>query len=278
MVPPSRARRSGPSPRKELGQHFLRDGGILLDIANAVRPPPGGLVVEIGAGTGELTAVLLDRGFEITALEIEERLIRHLEGRFAGRAHLRLVRGDARTIEMAELVPAGRPFSVAGNLPYFAANPIIRHILEGTPKPTEMVVMVQREVGRRIAAAPGRLSLLGISVQVYAEAEVLFDVPAEAFDPPPQVWSSVLRLTLREHPLVPRERIDAFFDLVVKTFRNPRKHIGNALARGIWLPKGGAPEALAAAGIDPMRRPETLTIEEWLTLLDSTGAVLSDAH
>lgn len=272
-MPRPSSRRNEPAPRKELGQHFLRDGGILLDIAAAVRVPEGGLVLEIGAGTGELTAVLLDRAHEVVAIEIEQRLMYHLEKRFAGRPRLHLVSADARTVNVAELMPPGRPYVVAGNLPYFAANPIIRHLLESDPQPREMVVMVQREVARRIAAAPGRLSLLGISVQVYAEAELLFDVPPEAFDPPPQVVSSVLRLTIRDEPFIPRDRLDAFFDMVVKTFRNPRKHLHNALARGVWLPKGGAGDALALVGIDPMRRPETLTIAEWLTLLDATEQV-----
>ena len=262
-----------PAPRKALGQHFLRDSGVLADIVAAVRVPPGGLVVEIGPGTGVLTGALLDAGHEVLAIEIEERMLVHLRKRFAGHPRLTLVQGDGRDIKLHELVPAGRPFVVASNLPYFAANPIVRNLLEGYTKPKEMVVMVQREVARRIAAAPGKQSLLGISVFVYAQPTLLFDVPPEAFDPPPQVWSSVLRLSLRESPLVPVERLDDFFDLVVKTFRNPRKHLHNAVARGVWLPPGGARDALVAAGIDPMRRPETLTVEEWLTLLEATEAI-----
>jgi 16S rRNA (adenine1518-N6/adenine1519-N6)-dimethyltransferase len=133
--------------------------------------------------------------------------------------------------------------------------------------------MVQREVAQRIAAKPGKLSLLGVSVQVYAEPELLFDVPPEAFDPPPKVWSSVLRLVPRPAPLVPAEDNERFFDLVVRTFRNPRKHLHNSLAMGVTLGKASAGEALARAGIDPMRRPETLTIAEWLDLLRATEEV-----
>ncbi|MCC7363596.1 MAG: ribosomal RNA small subunit methyltransferase A [Dehalococcoidia bacterium] len=276
-MPPSRNRSSGPRPRKALGQHFLRDSGVLADIAGAMRVPEGGFVLEIGAGTGQLTAALLAAGHEVVALEVEERLIPHLQRRFAGETRLRIELADARTIDLREVLPEGRPFSVAGNLPYFAANPIIRHFLEGEPKPAELVVMVQREVARELAAKPGEMSLLGISVQLYAEAEHLFDVKPEAFDPPPNVWSSVVRLTLRAEPLVPAERIEAFFTLVSKTFRNPRKQIHNALGRATWLPPDGAGEALAAAGIDPMRRPETLSIGEWLELLDACEAVRARA-
>lgn len=265
----------GPRPRKALGQHFLRDGGVLADIVAAVRVPAGGLVVEIGAGTGQLTEALLDAGHEVVGLEVEERLIPHLRKRFAGNPRLRLVLGDARDIDLSPLV-GGRPFAVAGNLPYFAAKPIIRRLLEGPAKPVEAVLMVQREVARELAAADGHGSLHAISVLVYAETELLFDVAPEAFDPPPAVWSSVMRLKLRPEPLVSADRLEPFFELVSKTFRNPRKQIHNALGRGAVRPDDVAP-ALALAGVDPMRRPETLEIGEWLALLDAVEAVRASA-
>jgi 16S rRNA (adenine1518-N6/adenine1519-N6)-dimethyltransferase len=272
-----RTRTAGPRPRKSLGQHFLRDSGVLADIAAAVRVPPGGVVLEVGAGTGQLTEALLARGHHVVALELEERLAAHLRRRFAGHARLRIVQADARDVALEECLPASARFAVAGNLPYFAASPIIRHLLEGQPRPTELVVMVQREVAREITADPGDYSLLSIAVQVYAQPEPLFDVPPEAFDPPPRVHSSVVRLTLRDTPLVPPGRLEAFFRLVSRTFRHPRKQIHNALARGTWLPPGGAGEALELAGIDRMRRPETLFIAEWLALLDACESVLARA-
>ena len=262
-------RSRGPRARKALGQHFLTDTGVLADIAAAVRVPVQGVLLEIGAGTGQLTDVLLKAGHDVLALEVEPRLLAHLRRRFDGHERLTLVEGDARTLDLAAVIPAGRPFSVVGNLPYFAANPIIRHLLEGEPRPSELVVMVQREVAREITAKPGKLSLLGISVQNYAVPEPLFDVPPVAFDPPPAVHSSVVRLTLREAPLVPPPRTEAFFDLVSGAFRNPRKQIHNALARAPGHVPDAVRPALAAAAIDPTRRPETLAIEEWLALLDA---------
>ncbi len=265
----------GPRPRKALGQHFLRDAGVLADITGALRVPEGGLVVEIGAGTGQLTAALLDAGHEVVALEIEPRLIGYLRNRFRRHPRLRIVEGDARLAEFAELVPAARPFVVVGNLPYFAANPIIRNALENRQKPAELVVMVQREVAREITAPPGQWSLLTISVRVYAHPELLFDVPPEAFDPPPAVWSSVIRLELLPEPALPAAEIPAFFDFVSRVFRNPRKQIHNSLARGVWLPPGGAREALHRAGVDPTRRPETLDLAEWRALQRAAAEVLS---
>lgn len=272
-----RTRISGPRPRKALGQHFLRDTGVLQDITGAVRCPEGGVVLEIGSGTGQLTEFLLDAGHNVIGLEIEDRMIAHLERRFRDHPHLRIVPGDARLIEVSEVIPRGVPFVAVGNLPYFAANPIIRHFLESDPQPNEMVVMVQREVAREIAARDGDWSLLSISVRVYAEPELLFNVPPEAFDPPPAVVSSVVRMVIRDQPLVPPERNAEFFDFVSRVFRNPRKQIHKGLSRGIWLPPDGAMLALERAGIASTRRPETLGIGEWLTLIDACIEVRESA-
>ena len=263
-------RSGGPRPRKELGQHFLRDSGILADILAAVRPPADGLLVEIGAGTGQLTEYLIRRTGPVLAVEIEDRLVDHLHRRFDGAPNLTIAHGDARIVDVDDLVPPGMPYSIAGNLPYFAASPIVRHFLEAPHQPTELVIMIQREVARRILAKPGHLSLLAVCTQVYAEPEQLFDVPPEAFDPPPQVWSSVIRLTVRTDPLVPRERLEAFFDLVSGTFLNPRKQLRNARWSGFG--REATIATLGAAGIDPMRRPETLSIDEWKGLLDAREA------
>ncbi|HNM77762.1 MAG TPA: 16S rRNA (adenine(1518)-N(6)/adenine(1519)-N(6))-dimethyltransferase RsmA [Tepidiformaceae bacterium] len=263
----------GPRPRKALGQHFLRDTGVLLDIANAVRCPEGGSILEIGAGTGQLTEHLLRLHHPVVALEVEERLIGHLQRRFRNAPHLRIVPGDARTIAIEDLMPGTAPFAAVGNLPYFAANPIIRHVLESPRKPSEFIAMVQREVARELAAPPGDWSLLTISVQMYATTELLFDVPPEAFDPPPAVVSSVVRMTLRPQPEVPAGDIPAFFEFVSKVFRNPRKQIHNGLSRGVWLPPDGAREALHLAGIEPSRRPETLVIPEWVRLMETCEEV-----
>ncbi|GAB4337078.1 MAG: 16S rRNA (adenine(1518)-N(6)/adenine(1519)-N(6)) -dimethyltransferase RsmA [Dehalococcoidia bacterium] len=267
-----RPKRRSPAPRKALGQHFLRDDLVLERIAGAVHVPPGGVLVEVGAGTGQLTEHLLRLGVPLVALEIEPRLVRYLQRRFHGTPTLRIVEADARDVPIDALVPAPAPYAVVGNLPYFAASPIVRHFLEAERQPRELVVMVQREVAREIAAPAGKLSLLGIGIQVYAQPEILFDVPPEAFDPPPAVVSTVIRLTVRDRPLVPRSRIAPFFALVAGTFRNPRKQLRNALAVP-GHPGVDLVSLLHDAGIDPTRRPETLGIDEWLALLDACEAL-----
>lgn len=267
-------RRTEPAPRKALGQHFLRDREILGRIAEAVEARDDELVLEIGAGTGELTAELATRYRNVVALELDERLANHTRLRFRESPNVEIIEGDARDIDLAAVVhryPAG--YRVVGNLPYFAANPIIRRFLEYPPRPNDMVVMVQREVAREMAAPPGDYSLHSISIQVYAEAEILFTVPPEAFEPPPKVVSAVLRITPREEPLVAAPRIEPFFKLVGGTFKNPRKQIHNALGQATWMPPDGAGEALAEAGIDPTLRPERLTIPDWLRLLDACDEI-----
>lgn len=266
-------RARAPRARKSLGQHFLHDADVLHDIVRAL-PEPGRPLVEIGPGTGELTSALLEAGHDVFALEIEPRMIRLLSQRFGDHPRLHLFEGDARDVDLATLT-GGAAYDVAGNLPYFAANPIIRRFLESVQPPGEAVVMVQKEVGKEIAAPPGKMSLLAISVAVYARSEYLFDVHPASFRPPPNVMSAVVRLEVLEQPLVPREDIEGFFDLVSRTFRNPRKQIHNSLGQGTWLPPGGASEALEAAGIEPMRRPETLDVSEWLALLTACRNIRS---
>lgn len=258
--------RTSPSAKKSLGQHFLHDQDVLARIAEAVPASHGETVVEIGPGTGELTAHLLRRFERLLALELDERMVQHLQRRFAG-MNLRVLHGDARDFDIGEIVPPGAPFHVVGNLPYFAANPIVRRFIEAPPRPKSLVVMVQREVAREMAVADGNFSMLGISIQVYATTELLFDVPPEAFDPPPKVMSTVLRITPREQPLVTPEQTPRFFRLVGSTFKNPRKQIHNSLSRGSWLAPETAMAALSEASIDPTLRPERLSIADWLRLL-----------
>ena len=260
--------RTSPSAKKSLGQHFLHDQDLLERIADAVPAERGETVVEIGPGTGELTAHLVPRFDRLLALELDERMIQHLQGRFAGANNLRILHGDARDFALDEIVPPGTPFHVVGNLPYFAANPIVRRFIEAPPRPKSLVVMVQREVAREMAVADGNFSMLGISVQVYATTELLFDVPPAAFAPPPKVMSTVLRITPRERPLITPEQTPRFFRLVGSTFKNPRKQVHNSLARGSWLAPDTAMTALAEAKIEPTLRPERLSIDDWLRLLD----------
>ena len=252
--------------RRPLRQHFLHVEAVLTRIASLVKPSKN-IVLEIGPGTGNLTELLLDKGFEVYAIEIDSRLVKKLANKFE---RLRVLEGDARSYDLTEVLKDKR-YSVVANLPYYAANPIIRRFLESNPKPENMVVMLQREVAREMVAEGGKFSILGISVQLYAKVSFLFDVLPEAFSPPPSVVSSVLYLELRSEPLVPFVLIPDFFTLIKGVFKNPRKQLHNALLAAPWAGDNfGLNEArviLERAQIDSSRRPETLSIEEWILIL-----------
>jgi 16S rRNA (adenine1518-N6/adenine1519-N6)-dimethyltransferase len=199
----------------------------------------------------------------VVAIEADAGLVEGLKTRLSDVNNLTLVCGDALEVDYGEHVPAGSRFKVVANLPYNVANPIIRRFLEGSPKPGLMVVMVQREVARNMAARPGDMSLLSVGVQFYAIPRIVSYVPPGAFHPRPRVSSAVVRMEVRDNPAVAVDDEGAFFDLVRAGFSAPRKQLRNSLANGLNVPPGEAEALLGRAEIDHRRRAETLSIEEW---------------
>lgn len=273
-MPKSRPRSTFPTPappRKRLGQHFLADAETLDRIVAASGVGPDDMVLEIGAGTGELTERLAAVAGRVVAVEIDETLARHVRARLAGRANVEVVRAGVLDHPLVDLLAEGEvtpPYSVVANIPYYITAPILREFLEKGPRPERMTLMVQKEVAESIVAGPGKLSLLAVSVQFYAEPRLLFTVPASAFHPPPKVASAVIQMEVRSEPAIAVADVDAFFEVVRAGFANPRKQIHNALAGRLWLPPDSAPELLRSAGIDPMRRAQTLSLEEWARLTE----------
>lgn len=258
--------------RARLGQHFLRDQRVLDRIVEAVPQLPEP-ILEIGAGDGVLTERLAALGRSLVSVELDEAMAFRARRRLAINGADRtavVIEQDVLEVDPQEalaVVAAQPPYGVVGNLPYAITAPIFRRFLEEeTYRPAWMLVMIQHEVAQRITANPGRMSLMGVSVQFYAEAELLFTVEREAFDPPPQVRSAVVMLQVREEPAVDVPSVERFFEVVRGGFRSPRKQLHNALAHGVWLPPGGAVEWLAECEIDPARRPGTLSLEEWARL------------
>ena len=263
--PPPELRELGIWARKSLGQHFLVDEEVLDRIAEAASITPGATVMEIGPGLGYLTERILDRGATVAAIEIDEQLCAHLDRRFAGR-DLHVVCADVLEATPYELLDRGGlrpPYGAVGNLPYYITGLLLRHFLESPQRPDWMVFMLQREVADSMTGRPPRMSLLGVTVQYFAEAELLFRVPPNAFYPPPKVDSAVVRLTSRASPAIAAESEEDFFNIVRAGFSSPRKQLHNSLSRGIWLEEGGASEILDRAGIDPVRRAQTLDLDEW---------------
>jgi 16S rRNA (adenine1518-N6/adenine1519-N6)-dimethyltransferase len=264
-------RQHGLAARKRHSQNHLVDGAVLAEIVALADPAPGRHVLEIGAGLGILTGALLERGADVTAVEIDARLADHLRHRFAEPAQgsFRLAEGDALDIPIAELIEP--PFDVVANLPYHITSPILHHLLGGEPRPERFVLMVQREVADRIAAAPGGMSYLSVFVQYHATVRVAFVVPASAFEPAPQVASAVLVGATQPRRLTP-EGEENLWRLVQAGFRERRKMVHNVLPRQLpHLGRARIDEALVAAGVAADRRPQTLSLDDWLTLADALG-------
>ncbi len=252
---------------RSMGQHLLVDRDVLERIvASATTLGPQSEVLEIGPGVGALTAELSRRARRVVAVELDPRMIGVLRETVPA-PNVQLVQTDALAVQPAQLF-GGRPYSVVANLPYNVATPLLRRLLYAPPdgRPQELVVMVQREVAQRLAARPGSMSLLSVEVQLVADIEYLFEVGPRSFFPPPEVASAVVRLRplpgYRVPPL-PDER--RFFQVVAAGFHQKRKQLHNAL-RSLGVDAERVVAALAAAGIDPKRRAETLTLDEWSRL------------
>lgn len=259
-TPPRRA-------RKSLGQNFLVDGGVRSRIASAADLSPEDTVVEVGPGRGFLTRSLAEHAGSVVAVELDEALATGLDDK--GLPGVHVICADAREAPAESLVDGGTAYKLVANLPYYAASPIIRRFLEADHKPTLMVVMVQREVAQTMTARQGKMGLLSVATQVYGRPRVVCHVPPRAFRPAPKVWSSVVRIDVYDAPVVPFGSPEGFFEVVRAGFRAPRKQIRNSLANGLGIAGAESEPVLVEAGIDPSRRPQTLSVAEWGRLYDA---------
>lgn len=259
-------RELGIRPSKGRGQNFLHDSGVVNRIVTFAGVEHAETVVEIGPGLGVLTARLAEVSRRVVAIEIDTRLADHLQRTFAGASNVEIVRADAVTVDLTEIA-RGRPLQVVANLPYSAAAAITRRVLESDADVTSATLMVQREVGLRMLAEPPNMSILSVATQLYASGATGFDVPPDVFEPRPTVDSIVLRLVPHAEPLLDRELRTSFFNLVNAGFRHKRKNIANSLADETGLQKATVTETLNLAGIEPTRRAQTLSLDEWLRSL-----------
>jgi 16S rRNA (adenine1518-N6/adenine1519-N6)-dimethyltransferase len=250
--------------RKSYSQNHLADGEVLERIIETAALQPGERIVEVGPGVGILTAQLLAADVQVTAVEYDNRLAAHLRERFEDDSRLRLVEGDFLDVEIADV--ASDPWALVANVPYHITSPILHHILGGEPRPRRFVLMVQKEVAERIASPPGGMSYLSVFVQYHADVEVAFSVPSTAFEPAPAVDSAILVGHTRPRRLAQDDE-DELWRLAQAGFRERRKMIHNVLARQLpGLDRELVDAALATCGIAPDRRPQTLSVDEWLAL------------
>lgn len=248
-------------PSSRRGQNFLVDRAVQRRIASAAALPPGSTVVEIGAGTGNLTDALLAHGLRVIAVEIEDVLVARLRERFRNRDHVQVVPGDARRLDLRQL--AGGPYHVVANLPYSVGTRLVVSFVSASAPPRSLTVLLQREVARRVTATPGDMALLSVIVQSYARARRLFDVPPAAFRPRPRVVSTLVRIDPFRRSELDVAATAARIAMARHGFAQTRKKLRNSLAAGLGRREPDVGADLEAAGIDPGRRPQTLALSEW---------------
>jgi 16S rRNA (adenine1518-N6/adenine1519-N6)-dimethyltransferase len=251
--------------RKSLGQHFLHDPGVIRRIVTAIDPAEDDALVEIGGGLGALTIPLLERVKELHVVEIDTRLGPELERRSTPEHRLVLHATDALELDFASLAREPHSLRVAGNLPYNISTPLLFHLLRARAAIDDMHLMLQKEVVDRMTAAPGgkEYGRLTVMLSLWADTEALFDIGPGAFSPPPRVWSTLVRVVPRAEPRFPVADEAAFARLVAHLFSMRRKTLGRALKGRLTA------EQIAALGIDPRARPETLAPEDFARLADA---------
>jgi 16S rRNA (adenine1518-N6/adenine1519-N6)-dimethyltransferase len=271
----------GLRPQKKWGQHFLTDARILESIADAAEVNSADTILEIGPGLGHLTRILARRAGRVIAVEIDAELAAHLRDDFVGTSNVAIAQGNFMDAAPSDWIlrhgnniagagrhypaPVAVSFKVVANLPYYITSAILRHILEAHQKPSVIVVMVQRQVAKRIVALPPAMSLLAVSVQFFAQPRIMRTIAAGAFYPPPKVDSAVVRMDVFPEPRAAGETA-RFFEIARAGFGEKRKQLYNSLKHGLPRDAASIAGALASARIDPTRRAETLTIDEWIAL------------
>jgi 16S rRNA (adenine1518-N6/adenine1519-N6)-dimethyltransferase len=273
---PQLLRKHGLRPDKRLGQNFLMDTAALERIVDSAGVVENDTVLEIGPGLGSLTRYLAVAARQVVAVELDARLLPVLAQVLDPYPNVRVVEGDILGLNPVDLIAPGnhssaqpvQTYRVVANIPYYITSSLIRHLLEADIRPICMVLTVQQEVGERICAVPGEMNLLALSVQVYGRPRIATNIPAGSFYPAPKVDSSVVRVDLYSQPMIPAPWLDFFFRLAKAGFSQKRKTLRNSLSGGMRWTKTKTEDLLQSAGIDPIRRAETLSLEEWGLLVE----------
>ncbi len=253
---------------KGLGQNFLQDPMALEAIVTAAEIQAKDTVLEIGPGLGSLTRYLAVSAREVITVELDEKLIPPLKAVLSPYQNVQVIHGDILKLSPQDLI-AENDYLVVANIPYYITSAVIRHLLESESKPRRIVLTIQKEVAGRICARPGDMSLLALSVQVYGSPRIAAYIPAEAFFPTPKVDSAVLVVDIYPTPLIKQELLGVFFKLVKAGFSQKRKTLRNSLSSGLHISPNQAAELLTRLEIDPQRRAETLSIDEWERLAET---------
>ena len=264
-------------PKRRFGQNFLVDGNIIDRIIKAVDPQTDQTIIEIGPGRGALTSRLVEKTGRVIAVEFDRDLVAQLRAQFAGSPNLQVVEADALKIDFCKAIEPEKPARIVANLPYNVGTAILQRLIEQRGCISEMTLMLQREVIDRITApaGSGERGYISVLVEAYCETEKLFDVPPQAFRPTPKVWSTVVQLRVRPKIAAEVKDEELLWQVVSAGFAHPRKTILNNLREApesiqeLLKMRGGASIVLCDACVTPLRRAETLTLEEWSMLVDA---------
>lgn len=258
-------------PKKSLGQNFLRDEKVLQKIIEVSALNAAGFVIEIGPGEGVLTEQLAKHAGKVVAIELDGELVPALVEKFKNNPDVEIIHADILKINLPELLEKAQPstprtYKVVANIPYYITSPIIRLFLEQTVQPEEIILMIQKEVAERIVAGPGQGSILSISVQYYAQAEIMFTVDKQAFYPVPKVDSAVIKI-------IPTRKFDkdqdkAFFRVVKAGFSAKRKTLVNNLANSFNLEKSAVADKLKTIPLHGTVRAQELSLADWQKLAE----------
>lgn len=256
------------SPKKSLGQHWLNDESILMAITQAGDVQAGDLVLEIGPGTGTLTAQLLNVGARVHAIEFDMSLIPALKGKFKTHKDFQVEPGDIRTYDFSKLEPG---YKIVANIPYYLTSHLIRILSESSNPPTRAALLIQKEVAERVAARAGDMSLLSATSQLFWDVALDIVVPAQFFTPPPKVDSQVLVLT---RPAIAKvQKLEPVLRVMKAGFSAPRKKLVNNLAAGLRIDKETAQQAMNSAELQPGLRAQDLSIDDWAKLTQALEKV-----
>jgi 16S rRNA (adenine1518-N6/adenine1519-N6)-dimethyltransferase len=254
---------AGLKATKSLGQHFLADEKYITAAISAAEVTSQDTIIEIGPGLGVLTGDLLKKAGRVIAVEVDDRLVVFLKKRLSSYHNIELVHADILKTDLSGLLGGQYSYKVVANLPYYITSPVLHYFVKAVPRPSLMVVMVQKEVAEAITGSAGKMTAFGVGLHVYSKTSIVTYVPAQSFYPPPKVGSAIVRFEFLPAPAVSVPDIEGFLEFVRYGFASPRKQLRNSLAQGLKIEPGRIDSLLDKSGIESRRRPETLDLHEW---------------
>lgn len=254
--------------KKKIGQHFLIDETVPDIIIEAASLNSNDTVLEIGPGLGILTDRMASLVGDLYAVEIDRVLASKLKQKYSSRHNIHIINADILQADLSLILSGQTNYKVVANLPYYITSPILNYFVHGNLKPESMVIMVQKEVGDSIVAGDGDLSVLSISMRIYAVPSLVAYISPRSFYPEPKVHSAILRFDFLPKPAIEVNDIDDFLHFVNHGFTSPRKYISNSLAAGLKIETVEAAVLLGKAGIETIKRAENLTLNQWKNLYD----------